>query len=74
MKAKHVTTLSDLLTARGLTGRWLAREIDATESTVSGWRRGLVPSESKRKLIYKALSVTDEEIAALGWEKEPVSA
>jgi hypothetical protein len=74
MNSKQQMDLSDLLVSRNRTGRWLAREIDATESTVSGWRRGLVPSESKRAQIYKALGATDKEIAALGWEKEPVSA
>lgn len=74
MTAKHVTDLNGLLDARGRNGRWLAREVDSTEATVSNWRRGLIPSESKRHQIYKALNATDDEIAALGWEKEPVGA
>jgi transcriptional regulator with XRE-family HTH domain len=63
-------SLTDLLRERELTGRQLARMADTTESSVSQIRRGLVPGKELRKRIYKALKATDEEIAALGWEKE----
>jgi len=71
MSPKHVTSLSDLLLSRDRTGQWLARELDTTESTVSKWRRGLVPSKTNRERIYAKLEATESEIALLGWEKEP---
>jgi len=74
MTAQHVTTLNDLLASREVNGRWLAREAAATEATVSNWRRGLVPSKTNRAKIYAALKATDQEIEALGWEKETVGA
>jgi hypothetical protein len=74
MSTKHVTTLHELLLSRDRTGQWLAREVETTESTVSKWRRGLIPSEANRKRIYATLEATQEEIAALGWEQEVVGA
>lgn len=66
--------LNHLLKARGLKGKDLARALDRSEAAVSNWRRGLVPGRTTRTQIYEALKATDAEIAALGWEKEPVNA
>jgi hypothetical protein len=66
-------SLSDLLLSRRRSSKWLARELDTTEATVSRWRKAPVPSEANRRAIYAALQLTDEEIAALGWEKEPAN-
>ena len=74
VKPKQIASLNDLLATREMKGRELARLLDKTEATVSGWRRGLVPSKENRDAIYAALDATDEEITALGWEKEAVGA
>lgn len=73
MEPRHIAGLNALLTQRGLTGKELAQRLGTTESTVSGWRRGLVPSRPNRERIYAELEVTPLEIDGLGWEKEPAS-
>jgi len=67
------TSLGDLLVSRDRSSKWLARELDTTESTVSRWRGGLIPVKSNRDRVYAALGLSAEEIEALGWEKEPAN-
>jgi len=67
-------TLGDLLLSRGLSSKDLAWAIDTYESTVSRWRNGIVPSKENRDRIYAVTGATEDEIAALGWEKEMANA
>jgi len=67
MTPKHTTQLNDLLAARGMTGKALANAIGATESQVSNYRRGLIPSAIRAKQISDVLGLHDSDLAALGW-------
>lgn len=73
MSSSQITTLNELLQSRERNGRWLAREMDKPEATVSRWRSGLIPSKANRQLIYGLLGASEAEIVALGWEREAVN-
>lgn len=68
MTPLHTTTLNDLLAARQITGKALANAIGATESQVSNYRRGLRPTPPRAKQMSDALGLSDDELAALGWD------
>jgi transcriptional regulator with XRE-family HTH domain len=70
MTANHQTDLSAILQGRKMTGKALAHAIDATESQVSNYRRGLRPSPSRARQISEALGLSADEIDALGWDTE----
>jgi transcriptional regulator with XRE-family HTH domain len=65
-------TFGNLLRQRGLTGKQVAHAAALSESRISDIRRGLTPGKQTQERLIAALEMTDQEIAALGWESASV--
>jgi hypothetical protein len=53
-----------------MTGKALARAIDASEAQVSNYRNGLRPSPTRARQMSDVLELGDRELGALGWDLE----
>jgi hypothetical protein len=61
--------LNHALLLAGRDGRWLSEQTETHYTTVSRWRKGMVPSEEKQDAILAAFATVGETLTReeLGW-------